>query len=56
MIARLCSKSKVRDQYGKMIEIFCYGAELFSLFKAPPMLARLLIGSPETVLSAIHEC
>jgi hypothetical protein len=46
---------EVRDQWLN-VEIFCYGAELFSTlrhYSKPPMLARLLMGSPETV-SAIR--
>jgi hypothetical protein len=40
-----------------MIEIFCYGAELFSTlrhYSKPTNACQLLIGSPETVVSAIR--
>jgi hypothetical protein len=35
-----------------VVAVVIYSQALF----APPMLARLLIGSPETVLSALIEC
>jgi hypothetical protein len=57
MIAR-CRKSKYAMNMAELESFWCCSAGyslLSGTILSPPMLARLLIGSPETVLGAIHE-